>query len=214
MPVILPGETDIYALTDSRLSLGRSHEEIIRNLLEAGVKIIQYREKKAGMRQKYADCLLIRKLTNEYNACFIVNDHLELALLVGADGLHVGQDDLPLHEIRKLAPGLMVGVSTHSPAQARKAAEDGADYIGVGPIFATKTKEDVVDPVGLGYLDWVKENINIPFVAIGGIKAANIGEVAKHGASCCAMVSELVGARDIGAKVKELRQLMHDATVR
>lgn len=208
MARILPGETPLYALTDSRLSLGRPLEEVATALLAAGVKIIQYREKKANMAQKYNDCLLLRKLADAYGACFIVNDHVDLALLCGADGLHIGQDDLPLAEIRKLAPNLIIGVSTHSPEQAREAIAAGADYIGVGPIFATQTKEDVVAPVGYEYLDWFVKNTKIPFVAIGGIKAANIGDVARHGANCCALVSELVGAPDIGAKVQETRERM------
>lgn len=208
MPPILPGEAPIYALTDSRLSRGRSLKEVAIAILEAGVKILQYREKKANMRQKYEDCLLLRKLTQEYGACFIVNDHVELALACQSDGLHVGQDDLPLPELRKIAPNLVIGQSTHSPAQALKACSEGADYIGVGPIFATQTKEDVVDPVGYEYLDWVSSNIQLPFVAIGGIKAHNITEVARHGAKCCALVSELVGASDIKAKVREVDEAM------
>lgn len=208
MPRILPGETPLYALTDSRLSLGRPLRDVATGLLEAGVKILQYREKKASMAQKYHDCQMLRKLTRAYDACFIVNDHIELALACESDGLHVGQDDLPLPELRKLAPSLMIGLSTHSPEQARKAQADGADYIGVGPIFATQTKEDVVAPVGFKYLDWVVRNMDIPFVAIGGIKLHNVFEVARHGANCCALVSEFVGAPDIGARVGEVRKAM------
>lgn len=214
MPIILPGETDLYALTDSRLSLGRPLGDVARQLLDAGIKILQYREKKAHMRRKYADCLLLRRLTEEYGACFIVNDHAELAMLCGADGLHVGQDDVPLPELKELAPNLMVGISTHNPEQARQAVANGADYIGVGPIFATQTKEDVVAPVGYGYLDWVAAHISLPFVAIGGIKVHNIAQVAEHGARCCAMVSELVGAEDIPARVEAARAAMHEGMLR
>ena len=103
---------------------------------------------------------------------------------------------------------MLIGLSTHSPEQAVAAVNAGADYIGVGPIFATQTKEDVVDPVGFDYLDWVARNIELPFVAIGGIKAHNIAEVARHGARCCALVSELVGARDIPAQVEAVRLAM------
>ena len=209
MPVILPGETDIYALTDSRLSLGRPLEIVVRALLEAGVKILQYREKKASGAKMLEECSLLRRLTQEYDACFIVNDHLDLALLSHADGVHLGQDDIPVNEARKLAgKNMCLGVSTHSPAQALEAVKKGADYIGVGPIFSTQTKEDVVAPVGLTYLEWVRDNIRLPFVAIGGIKAHNIGVVASHGAKCCAMVSELVGAEDISAKAAEARRAM------
>lgn len=211
MTKILPDQTDIYALTDSRLSLGRSIETVALALLESGVKIIQYREKKFSFPLMLEQCKLLRSLTKRYNACFIVNDYLELALLSQADGLHLGQDDLSPIEARKEAgPDLIIGLSTHSPDQALKASTLPIDYIGVGPIFATQTKEDVCAPVGFSYLDWVVNNIKLPFVAIGGIKAGNIGEVAKHGAKCCAMVSELVGAKDIKAKVAQVRAAMHE----
>ena len=209
MTRILPGETDLYALTDARLSLGRPLEEVARALLGAGVKILQYREKKAKAGQMLEECRLLRRLTAEAGACFIVNDHIDIALLVKADGVHVGQEDVPLACVRELVgPEMLIGLSTHSPEQARAAVVAGADYIGVGPIFATQTKEDVCAPVGFAYLDWVAANITLPFVAIGGIKAHNIGEVARHGARCCALVSELVGAPDIAAQVALVRRNM------
>lgn len=209
MTRILPGETDLYALTDARLSLGRPLEEVARALLGAGVKILQYREKKAKAGQMLEECRLLRRLTAEAGACFIVNDHIDIALLVKADGVHVGQEDVPLACVRELVgPEMLIGLSTHSPEQARAAVAAGADYIGVGPIFATQTKEDVCAPVGFAYLDWVAANITLPFVAIGGIKAHNIGEVARHGARCCALVSELVGAPDIAAQVALVRRNM------
>ena len=209
MPRILPGETDLYALTDSRLALGRSVEEQARALLGAGVKILQYREKHASPETMQEECRILRRLTAEAGACFIVNDHIDIALLVDADGVHVGQDDMPVPEVRRLlGPSKVIGLSTHSPEQALAAVAAGADYIGVGPIFATQTKEDVCSPVGFRYLDWVAQNIALPFVAIGGIKEHNIGEVVQHGARCCALVSELVGAPDIAAKVAAVRRAM------
>ena len=134
---------------------------------------------------------------------------MDLAILAEADGVHIGQEDFPLPAVRQLVgPKMCIGLSTHSPEQARAAVAVGADYIGVGPIFATRTKEDVVAPVGFDYLDWVAANISIPFVAIGGIKEHNITDVARHGARCCALVSELVGAPDIAAKVQAVRAAM------
>lgn len=209
MPVILPGQTDIYALTDSRLSLGRPVAVVAGALLDAGVRILQYREKNLKPGKMLEECRILRKMTQKAGACFIVNDHIDIAMLVGADGVHIGQDDLPVTEVRRLiGPEMIIGLSTHSPEQAVNALKVGADYIGVGPIFATQTKEDVVAPVGYDYLDWVAKNIELPFVAIGGIKEHNIGEVAAHGARCCALVSELVGAQDIEAKVASVRQAM------
>lgn len=210
MPLILPGETDIYALTDSRLSLGRPLEQVARALLEAGVKILQYREKKLCGGKMLEECRLLRGLTGEYGATFIVDDHVDLAMLADADGVHIGQDDLPPAEARRLlGPDKVIGLSTHSPEQALAAVAAGVDYIGVGPIFATRTKEDVVAPVGLEYLDWVAGHVKLPFVAIGGIKEHNIASVAARGARCCALVSELVGASDIGEKVRAVRSAMH-----
>lgn len=209
MPIILPGQTDLYALTDSRLSLGRSLKEVAERLLQGGIKILQYREKKASGARMLEECRLLRRLTRDYGACFIVNDHIDLAMLCEADGIHLGQDDIPVNEARKLTgAGMCIGLSTHSPEQARAAIEAGADYIGVGPIFPTQTKEDVVAPVGFSYLDWVAKNIDLPFVAIGGIKVHNIAEVKRHGAKCCAMVSELVGAPDIEDRVLAARREM------
>ena len=207
MPRILPGETDIYALTDSRLSLGRPVVEVARALLDAGVRLIQYREKRLPAGAMLEECRALRRMTREAGACFIVNDHVDIALLVEADGVHVGQDDLPVPEVRRLVgPEMIIGLSPHSPEQAQAALAAGADYIGVGPIFATQTKEDVVAPVGFAYLDWVAAHIRLPFVAIGGIKAWNAADVAAHGADCCALVSALVGAENIGAAVACVRE--------
>ncbi len=209
MPRILPHETDIYALTDSKLSLGRPLEYVARQLLESGVKILQYREKKAKAGQMLEECRLLRALTKEAGACFIVNDHIDIALLVQADGVHVGQEDLPVPEVRQLVgPNMIIGLSTHAPEELLKAHELGADYAGVGPLFATQTKEDVCAPVGYEYLDYAVQHSPLPFVAIGGIKEHNIGQVVGRGAYCCALVSELVGAQDIGAKVRQVRTAM------
>ena len=160
MPRLLPGtspETDLYALTDDELSLGRPAVEVAKALLDSGIKILQYREK-----EKKA----VRRL---------------------------------------VGPDMIIGLSTHSPEQARAAVASGADYIGVGPIYPTQTKKDVCAAVTLDYLDWVAANITLPFVAIGGIKRHNIADVIAHGARCCALVSEFVSAPDIPARVAEVR---------
>ncbi len=212
MPRILPHETDIYALTDSKLSLGRSVEEVATALLSSGVKILQYREKKKKAGEMLQECRLLRALTLKADACFIVNDHIDIALLVDADGVHVGQEDLPVPEVRRLVgPDKIIGLSTHTPHEAQEAKLLGADYIGVGPLFATQTKEDVCAPVGYAYLEYAVQQSPLPFVAIGGIKAHNIGEVTRRGAYCCALVSELVGAQDIAAQVAAVRAAMATA---
>lgn len=205
--------TDLYCITASQFSLGRSNEEVVKQMLEAGIKLVQYREKEFSMLKKYRECLVIRDLTASYGACFIVNDDVHLALAVEADGVHVGQDDLPVEKTRELVGDrMLIGLSTHSPAQADQAVKQGiADYIGVGPLFRTFTKKDVVDPVGLEYLDYIVKHHKIPFVAIGGIKQHNIADVVKHGAKCVALVTEIVGAKDIGAMIRAVRKEISEA---
>lgn len=204
-------EADIYGITAEEYSLGRSNIEVVAHMIEAGIRVIQYREKDKSDRLKYEECLKIREMTRVAGVTFIVNDRPDLALLVGADGIHLGQDDLPPQEVREIVGGEMfIGLSTHSPAQAEAAVRLGVDYIGVGPIFATNTKKDVCAPVGLEYLDYVVKNIRLPFVALGGIKEHNIAEVYRRGARCIALVTEIVGARDIGAKVRALRKAIRE----
>jgi thiamine-phosphate pyrophosphorylase len=205
-------DTDIYAITDSALSRGRSVLDVTEHLLRSGVRIIQYREKDKKAGEMLKECRQIREATKRAGACFIVNDYVDIAILAGADGVHVGQDDLPVGEIRRLlGPDRIIGLSTHSPQQAAQAVAAKADYIGVGPLFATQTKKDVCEPVGLSYLDYIVNNITIPFVAIGGIKRHNIAAVVRHGASCCCLVSEILEAEDIEQRIGEIRMCMKES---
>lgn len=199
----------IYCLTAEKFSNGRSNIDVVADMLESGIKIVQYREKTKKAGAKYQECLKIREMTRQAGAAFIVNDDIDIAILVGADGVHIGQEDLPVAQVRELVgDDTAIGLSTHAPQEAKNAVADGADYIGVGPIFRTFTKDDVCDPVGLDYLDFVVSEIALPFVAIGGIKDHNIGEVAAHGAKCVAMVTEIVGADDIPGTIRQLERSM------
>lgn len=198
----------IYGITAEKFSAGRSNIEVARRMIEGGIRIIQYREKRPhkSFAQMLEECRAIRALTREAGVLFVINDYLGLALLVDADGVHVGQDDFPVPEVRRLiGPNKLIGLSTHGPEQAAAAVEAGADYIGVGPIFTTRTKEDVCAPVGLGYLDHVVRTCPLPFVAIGGIKEHSLGEVMAHGAKTICLVTEIVGAEDIAATVRRLQ---------
>lgn len=198
--------TDIYAITAEAFSRGRDNLQVVEELIANGIRMIQYREKEKEMGEKYRQCLAIREITRKAGACFIVNDHVDLALLVDADGVHVGQEDIPVEAVRELlGTEKVIGLSTHSPEQALDAVQRGVDYIGVGPIFQTFTKKDVCEPVGLSYLDYVVQNLEIPFVAIGGIKAHNLDQVVRHGADCICLVTEIVGAEHIGNKIQEIR---------
>jgi len=204
-PVLPAG---IYGITAEKFSAGRTNIEVARAMIAGGIRLIQYREKRPAksFAAMLAECRAIRALTREAGALFIVNDYPDLALLADADGVHVGQDDFPVSEVRRLlGPGKLIGLSTHEPAQAEAAVAAGADYIGVGPIFSTQTKEDVCAPVGLEYLDHVVRTCPLPFVAIGGIKEHNIGEVVARGAATVCLVTEIVGAADIAATVRRLQ---------
>lgn len=198
----------IYGITYEKFSKGRSNIEIVEQMIKAGIRIVQYREKEKSMKEKFSECREIRRLTRDAGALFIINDHVDLALLCDGDGVHLGQDDLPVKEARRMLGKKIIGVSTHSPGQAKNAVEDGADYIGAGPVFETHTKKDVCAPVGLEYIEWVAKKIRVPFVAIGGIKEHNIKSVYERGARTIALVSDIVGAEDIPKKVKSLNALL------
>lgn len=198
-------KTDIYAILGEDFSNGRDNITVTKELIEAGIKVIQYREKNKSYEEKLSQCLKIRELTEKDNVLFIVNDDLKLALESRADGIHLGQDDINISEVQQKAPQLIIGLSTHNKEEALEAVDKGADYIGVGPTYFTTTKKDLAEGGGLDYLNWVSENINIPHVAIGGIKQSNIKEVQSYGGKTFAMISDIIGAGDIKNKVNLIR---------
>ena len=205
----------IYGILAEKFSRGRDNVTVARLMVEGGVDILQYREKRheKTMQEMYRECLAIREITREAGIPFIVNDFADLALMVGADGVHVGQEDLPVPALRQLVgEKMLIGCSTHGPDQAQKAVADGADYIGAGPVFATQTKEDVCDAVGLEYVGHVAARRDIPFVAIGGIKKDNLAQVVQQGARCVCLVTEIVGAADIPGTVRELKRIYSEKT--
>lgn len=200
---------NIYCITAEKFSKKRDNISVVKDMIDAGIKIIQYREKYKSFRDKYVECMKIRNMTLKKKVIFIINDHPDLCLMTGADGVHLGQDDYPVKSVRKLlGDKYIIGVSTHSPEQYKKAVLDGADYAGVGPLFETHTKDDVMPPVGLRYLRWVVKHKKIPFVAIGGIKEHNIDEVINAGANCICLVTEITSADNIKEKIKSLFKKM------
>jgi len=167
-------------------------KEIVTSALRAGVRCIQYREKDKARREIYKEALILRKLTNEFGAVFIVNDYTDIALAVNADGVHLGQEDLPLKEARKiLGKKKIIGISTHSAEEAIAAEAGGADYIGFGPVFHTATK-DAGKPKGIATLREIKKLIKIPVVAIGGINTENFESVIDSGADAVAVSSAII----------------------
>ncbi len=193
----------LYVITSS--DFGRRHEEIAEMALKAGVRIIQLREKKKSSREIYEIAKRIRKLCDDYGAIFIVNDRLDIAILSGADGVHVGKEDPPAERIREVFDGI-IGVSVDSVEEAKE-AENYADYVGAGPVFPTKTKLDAGDVMGLEGLKRIKEAVRIPVVAIGGINKENVGEVAKI-ADAVAVVSAVASAEDPYRAARELLEIV------
>ncbi|HHY22055.1 MAG TPA: thiamine phosphate synthase [Bacilli bacterium] len=190
----------LYAITGEEFHRGRDLITVMEEAIQGGADIIQLRDKKSSKLEVLQKARALRELTKKYDVTFIVNDHIDVALSVDADGIHLGQDDLPLVEARKIVgPNKIIGISTHAIEEAREAEKNGADYIGVGPIFATKSKEDVTDPVTTNYIQQVVQEMTIPFVAIGGIKLHNVDEVLQAGATRICAISEIVGATDVRA---------------
>lgn len=203
----------LYGIIYSRDSLGRSNIEIVKEMIKGGIKLIQYREKDLSLKQMLEECIQIRELTTKADVLFIINDHIDISIIVNADGVHIGQDDLPINHVKNLiGKDKIIGVSTHSPEQALKAVTDGVDYIGVGPIHNTQTKEKC-EPVGYSYLEWVSENISIPFVAIGGIKESNLHEVVIRKAKSIALVSEITTSSNIKQKIHRLNKIIKENTI-
>lgn len=165
-------------------------EEIVTKVLRAGVTCIQYREKKLTRREIYRHAVSLRQLTRSSGAVLIVNDHADIALAVDADGVHLGQDDLPVQEARKIMGKKIIGISTHDLPQAIAAERGGADYVGFGPVFPTQTK-DAGLPKGVDNIRIIKENVSIPVVAIGGIGPDTMAPVFAAGADAVAVASAI-----------------------
>ncbi|GMO65301.1 MAG: thiamine phosphate synthase [Endomicrobiia bacterium] len=199
----------LYAVTAENFSNGKDNITVVKEMLDAGIKILQYRDKHKSKLEKLKQCETIRKLTLNYECFFIINDDIDIALAIQSDGIHLGQEDLPVSKVRKIVGhNIIIGVSSHSPKQAKSAVEYGADYIGVGPIYKTFTKENIVDPVGFEYLSFCMKNIEVPKVAIGGIKLSNLSEVCKHKPENICMVTEITSAQDIKLIIKKAQEII------
>lgn len=186
----------------------QDHIKIACEASKAGTRIIQYRDKKNSKKRILEIARELREITNRYKVLLIINDHIDIALGVHADGIHLGQDDLPLREAIKLVPsGFIIGISTHSMEQAIKAEREGADYIGIGPVFKTPTKEDYL-PIGLDLAERVVKRVSIPVVAIGGLNLENISLVQKRGIKNFAMVREF--QNNTARTVKRINSLNTD----
>lgn len=194
-----------YFITDSRLSRAGNSKDV-SSALKAGVKIVQYREKIFNTKQMYNEALRLRRLCK--NTIFIINDRLDIALSVNADGVHLGQDDLPYNIARKLlGKNKIIGVTVHNQKQAREAQKSGADYIAVSPIFKTATKSDAGSPKGVGLIREIKRHLKIPIVAIGGINLSNARKVILSGADGLCSISAVVTKPDLKREIEKFGKL-------
>jgi thiamine-phosphate pyrophosphorylase len=199
-----------YFITDPVLDKETSATESVMRAIAGGARLIQYRDKVNSRRVMYENAKHLREITAQGGASLIINDQIDLALAVSADGAHLGQNDLPIESARKmLGKNAIIGISTHTLEEAIAAALKGADYIGFGPIFPTATKENPDPVVGVAGLREVRTRVRIPIVAIGGINAGNIAEVVTAGADCCAVVSAVLSAPDPAAALAELMRAIH-----
>ena len=200
----------LYLVTDRSLSKGRATREIVQAAVAGGVTCVQLREKDCGTREFIDEALALRPLLRDHDIPLIINDRLDVALAVEADGVHLGQSDMPIGMARKIAGNsLLIGISAESTDDALRAEQEGADYIGISPVFATPTKTDTAAPLGLEGVNKIRELVDIPLVGIGGINRDNAASVIEAGADGVAVVSAIVSADDPRDAAKELKALVN-----
>jgi thiamine-phosphate pyrophosphorylase len=203
---------DLYPVTDQGQSLGRSNYAVLEGLIAGGARVVQLREKNTAKRELFEMAVRFREMTGRAGMLLVVNDQIDIALAAGADGVHLGQDDLPLEAARAIAPDLIIGVSTHTLDQALAAQDGGADYINIGPIFPTGTKATAMPPLGPRAISETASHLRIPFTVMGGISRGNIELALEAGARKVAVVTAVTKAPDIAAEVRHLRGLISSVT--
>ena len=200
--------SDLYPVVSSEFCNGRSVCEIVSAIAAGGAKLIQLREK------NLSDCAMFelvkkcKEITDRYPMLLLVDDRLDIAMAAGADGVHLGQDDFPLTEARKLAPEMFFGVSTHNAEEIDKALADGCSYLNIGPMFPTRTKSVACGALGLETIEKLAKKVTCHFSVMGGIKEHHLELLTSKGFKHIAMVTEITQAADVEAKVKTLRKIM------
>jgi thiamine-phosphate pyrophosphorylase len=194
-----------YFITDADLSL-RGNISDVKEAVAAGVKVIQYRDKNKNTAKMYKEALILRKICRD--AIFLINDRVDIALAVGADGVHLGSDDFPYSIARKLlGKNKIIGLTAHNLGEAIKAQRIGAAYLGVSPIFSTNTKSDAGKPAGVQLIKEIKQRVSIPIIAIGGISLSNAAKVIQAGADGLCAISVLVSRKDVKAEINKFQEL-------
>ena len=200
--------TDIYPVVTSEFCLGRSPVTVADSLLKAGVRILQVREKAMPDRAFLELLRQVRELTREYGALLIVDDRVDAALIAQADGVHLGQDDLPLPDARRIAPDLLIGVSTHNADEISRAQDEGCSYLNIGPIYPTDTKHLACTFLGPDQLRSLVPLVRVPFSVMGGIKFGHLAELKAAGACRIAAVTAFTQAEDPGAEAAKWRSAL------
>lgn len=201
-------DTDLYVVITEAYCAGRSALSVLEAVLDAGVRLVQLREKDCSERELFTRARAFRDMTRAHDALLVIDDRVEIALAVDADGVHLGEFDLPIEAARRIAPELIIGGSSHSLGEALAAQDAGASYVNIGPIFATQTKSVATGAVGPALIDAISPRLRIPFTVMGGIKAHNMEEVLRRGARHVAVVTAVTAAGDIAAAASELRALI------
>lgn len=203
---------ELYVITDETIAGGRSHAEIARQALRGGADVIQLRDKSRSCAELKSIGLQIAAIIRKAGAIFIVNDRLDVAIACGADGVHLGQDDMQLSTARQIAPpGFIIGVSVGTVEEAQDAEREGADYLALSPVFATASKEDAGCGHGLERLREIRSAVSLPLVAIGGINRHNVRDVIAAGADGIAVISAVVASKDITVAAQELKDLVQES---
>ncbi len=201
-------DISLYCFTPGKYLKDRDPIELVSAQIRGGADVIQHREKESSKKDRLELGLKLREIARQAGVLFIVNDDVDLALILDADGVHLGQDDIPIQFARPLMKDKIIGVSTHSFEQVEKAVSAGADYIGVGPVFETITKEDREELVGPDLLLKIKDKCPIPYIAIGGIGIDNIPTITQTGCHRTAVVSDILLAPDIEERCREIKALL------
>ena len=203
---------DLYVITDRRIARGLPHAEIARLVIAGGADVVQLRDKGLPCRDLFAAACEIRELTREAGVLFIVNDRIDIAIASGADGVHLGQDDLPLRDARRIAPpGFIIGISVGCVADAIAAESSGAGYVAASPIFPTTSKEDAGQGHGIEVLREICSAVSLPVIAIGGISPQNVPQVIAAGAEGVAVISSVVGQQDIAGAARQMKAIVRNA---
>ena len=200
--------SDLYPVISSEFCNGRDTCEILSGIAAAGARVVQIREKNISDCAKFELVRKCKKITDRCQMLLIVDDRLDIAMAAGADGVHLGQEDFPLPEAKKLAPGMFFGVSTHNAEEIQKALAEGCSYLNIGPVFPTRTKSVACGALGLEKAEELKKLVTCPFSVMGGIKEHHLELLCSKGFNHIAMVTEITQAPDVEAKVRQLRQIM------